>query len=251
VDLHKFKRVSKAVRIILLVGILIALGVYSLIFALDWHVDGINPSDHKYNIPMSISVMFSSNQERIIIDIVVDVIVTYYGTLAAGRNATLFAAARLNTATAANNVSQIYVGFRFSYRYPLAYYDNHTAIQTWVYLERSGSSVSLSGYNASLFWPTAGYSPPYVRVIFKSGLEFYDSYPEYAIPIQPMSDLQAERANRVNVGLTVALVGFALVEGMSEVFDVLRERNESGTKAETENAYECKYYSNRYDDEYQ
>lgn len=227
------------------------MGLYSLIFAFDLKVNGINPPDQKYTIPISISVTLPSNRQLAFTDMIVDVIVTYYGTLVAGRNASLFAAATLQTPIAFENVSNVMVGFDFSYGYPLTYYENHTAISTWVYLTRSGSSDSMSGYNTTVFWPTSGYSPPYVKVIFNNGLPFYQSFPEYAIFIQPMSELQTERANRVNVGLTISLVGFSLVEGTSRVYDNWKDKDESRTKEKTENTDDCKCCSSKYSDEYQ
>ena len=214
----------------MVLGLLLgALATYSSIIAFNLPVTafGINPPDQESTIPITIQVVLPINESHIVADVMLDIVVTYTQPLVANRNATLFAAATLQTPFAMENIAIVIVGFQFSDQWPLTYYNNHTAIPTWVYLgAKSEANTSMtSRYNASLFWPTAEISPPYVTVIFNAGLpSYYNSYPEYALTVQPISELQSERANRVNVGLTVALVGFSLVEGISNLYDYLTEK---------------------------
>jgi hypothetical protein len=177
-------------------------------------------------VPMNIPVTFIPTQREVLADMVVNLTVTYYRTLVTGKNATLFAVAILQTPSAIENVTSAEVGFRFSYDFPLKFYGGF-AVQSYVILQHHDSSRYLSGRNVALYWPTAGDSAPYIRVHFKDGSTFYNYYPEYSIPIQPMSELQAERANRVNVGLTVVLVGFSFVEALSLAYDHLRDKDDT------------------------
>jgi hypothetical protein len=198
--------------------LLVFLGFYAFIFAFDIRIPWINPPDQKNIVPMNIPVAFIPTQREALADMVVNLTVTYYGTLVTEKNATLSAVAILQTPSAIENVTSAEVGFRFSYEFPLKFYGDF-AVQSYVILQHHDSTRYLSGSNVALYWPTAGDSAPYVRVHFKDGSTFYNYYPEYSIPVQPMSELQAEKANRVNVGLTVALVGFSFVEGLSSLYD--------------------------------
>jgi hypothetical protein len=218
-------RRRRKVVIFVLAAILVILGSYASVFAFDIRIPWINPPDQKNIVPMSIPVTFIPTQREILADISVNLTVTYYGTLVTGTNATLSAGARLQTPSAIDNVSSVEVGFRSSYYFPPRFYDGF-AVQSYVVLQHHDSSQYLSGSNVTLYWPTAGDSAPYIRVHFKDGSTLFNSYPEYSIPIQPMSQLQAEKANRVNVGLTVALVGFSLVEGLSTLYDHWKSKDE-------------------------
>jgi hypothetical protein len=242
------RRLRNAALLIILIG----LALYGLVFALDIktpcisQLPCINPPDQKYSIPVDIPVIFPSTQHHYIADIELSIIVSFNGTLAAWKDATLYASAWLQTPIATDNVSTLIVGFRFSYLYPVTYFGNGSAYPAQVYLSRSSSSSPyMSGQNVSLFWPTPETSAPYVQANFQTGVPLTLEYSEYAISIQPASELLAERANRVNVGLTAALVGFSLVEGVSKLSE------EWGNKRSrtSENTDTCQRYSNPYYDE--
>lgn len=176
----------------------------------------------------------------------VTIIVSYYGTLVTGKSATVYAAARLQTPTAINNVSSVEVGFKFSFGSPLAIFDG-VPVTSYVILQYSDSN-HLSGENVSVFWPTAGDSAPIITFHFKDGSSYFESYPDYSIPIQSVSQEQAEKANRVNVGLTISLVGFSIIEGVSSLHESLDSKT---SKSVADNTCHCKCCTSAYEDEYQ
>ena len=94
----------------------------------------------------------------------------------------------MQTPSAIENVSSVEVGFKFSYGFPLQFYDG-IPLQSYVILQHSDLDQYLLGRNVSLYWPTAGESAPYIRVHFKDGSTFFNAYPEYSIQVQPMSEL--------------------------------------------------------------
>jgi hypothetical protein len=94
-----------------------------------------------------------------------------------------------------------------------------------------GSNTSFCGRANEIEWPAEGSYYPMVTFIFKNGTTPRTvSFPDYRITISSVQTLSEARYNRINELLTIALVGFAFVEGIKILYDFSQEEDQSSQR---------------------
>jgi hypothetical protein len=141
----------------------------------------------------------------------------------------------LGTLFAIENIDHTVVWFIDSYPYPFSVNQFHIPNIGGLTLEplvqdpynpNIKELVALTSYGSKIFWPTQGNYYPSLSIFFNNGTVITESYQGLTITVAPLSELETERINQVNEGLSIALVLFALIETISIIQDFLSKKKD-------------------------
>jgi hypothetical protein len=107
------------------------------------------------------------------------------------------------------------VFFKLSVAYPIHNATNGLPAETRLELHKmapAGPTALFTTGPIDIAWPNAGDYAPTVGIIWWNYSENETDIPYVAVHVAPRTELQAEYFNRVNMGLTYALVAFGIIE---------------------------------------
>jgi hypothetical protein len=83
--------------------------------------------------------------------------------------------------------------------------------------------------NLTVFWennvtfPVAGDYSPSISMSFDNGTLLQYTYTQIKVHVLSTSEVNAENTNRLNLGLTIALLGFSFIEGFMVIYELLKK----------------------------
>jgi len=204
----------------------IALGIvviFILVFSFIYIVDdlsdnnylGLNPPDKESVVPIIVNEDFGSLS--IYHDITVVVYLHYVGVLVEGEEVTISGLGYLNTTRSQNNVYAVSVQMLHSFGYPIRNNSLRLPINNNLYLKHINGTNELRGSPVNIEWPVAGDYTLGLVVYFNNSSAMINFLNETTVHVESKATLNTERFNKVNQALTIALVLFAFVEGISFV----------------------------------
>lgn len=142
--------------------------------------------------------------------------IRFNGTLVAGKEASVDAKGFINsTSPITNFILQMEVFFKLSVAYPIHNASNGLPAETRLELHKMapvGATALFSDGPIYITWPNSGDYAPTVGVIFWNYTEIETDVPYVTVHVAPTTELQTENFNRINTGLTYALVAFGIIE---------------------------------------
>lgn len=201
---------------------------------MDKRVQYLNPPDETNLNPLPINFYLSNESYLSKIrtggaDYFIEVDLFYNGTLIMNKPVFAFAHGYLESQEALATVQEVYIGFKLSHAYPFQVYaKNLTTIDVELKLHRYNESELRDGKGIMIYWATPGDFPLVTATFFYNKSEPWVQTTDVpVVHVEPESEAVAERINRVNLGLTVALTYFAFVEGISKIMDFLGKKKDN------------------------
>jgi hypothetical protein len=149
-------------------------------------------------------------------DINLGIWIRFNGTLVAGKEASVDAKGFINsTSPITNFILQMEIFFKLSVAYPIHNASNGLPAETRLELHKMapvGDTPLFTDGPIYIAWPNSGDYAPTVGVIFWNYTEIEKDVPYVTVHVAPTTELQAENFNRINTGLTYALVAFGIIE---------------------------------------
>ena len=147
----------------------------------------------------------------------------FNGTLVAGKEAVMDAVAYANSTYAMDRVDIIDVFFKLSVAFPIRNDSNGLPHENRVTLYHIITTPRFESTGPiRLVWPNSGDYAPTVSVILYDHSETQGDVPYVTVHVAPTTEIQTENFNRINTGLTYALVAFGIIEislGTSEYIE--------------------------------
>jgi hypothetical protein len=198
----------------ILIGIIIV-AVYIGIITLDIGIPYINPPDQQTEIPISLGVYYSGY--GITPDIELALYIRCNGTLTVGQSAELSAIGYLMTPNSTDTIG-FDITVSLAQAFPAKNDSNNIPASAVVKLRNNGQG-ELTGDSVTVSWAIPGDFPPIGYRYDNRSMMYPASFSPNAVHVEPASVLNVEKFNRVNMGVTFALIYFALIEAFSKYYD--------------------------------
>jgi hypothetical protein len=215
----------------------IGTGGYIIILTADWRISPINPPDEPSVLPVNLEFYFENANPLNRGDVEVAVFLRYTGSLVAGNPVTMTATGMLTTSRAVQTVVAVIVSFKLVHSFPpvnttYGMPDGGTAV---VLLPVQGTYYLRENNTATIYFPTAGDFPP-AEIVYTYN-STTNSIKPYVAPqtlpnavhVEPRSQLQTEKSNRVGQGLAYALTYFGFIEAISLYIDEREKRHQKSS----------------------
>jgi len=85
----------------------------------------------------------------------------------------------------------------------------------------------IGGEPRTIVWKFQGDYAPAIVILFKNFTALTQTYPYLGVHVDSADVARSERFNRVNIALSIALVGFGFVEGIKIAMELVEKRNQS------------------------
>jgi hypothetical protein len=178
----------------------------------------VNPPDSENRIPFSLNVQLPNSTE---VDIIIAVLLRFNGTLVVGKEVLLNATAYLETPRAQLTIQELRFGIQLELNYPVHIEPNGTADSHDIILQHEAGTNTMIGKTNHYCWPNSGsYAPVLGVTYFNDPTLHVTTFPLSNVYVEPMSQLQVEKHNRVDEALTYALVYFGFMEAYSIYRDI-------------------------------
>jgi hypothetical protein len=100
---------------------------------------------------------------------------------------------------------------------------------------RSGSPLRQTPTNGTLiYFPIAGDYSPSLYVLYWNGSETFHTFEQMKIHVLSESEINAENISRNNLILTIALLGFSYIEGITIIAELMSKRKKKSQLGKTE-----------------
>jgi hypothetical protein len=214
---ENLSKIDTAISLLVIIGI-IAIAIYTFIIAVDLRIDPINPHDETYTITSPLTMYWGNIAEKP--DIEINIVLTYNGTLVPNKPVLMTTYGYLNTEVV-KNVTFAQIGFKLGLAWP-----PHNVSETYKMPQEGSIDIfsdgngNLSENSTLIYWSIPGDFVPSVVVhqpiiVTGSNGKIYPlEFPNYAVHVEPMSELLSEKFNRITVGLAYSATFLVFIEAI-------------------------------------